>query len=438
MGLFDTLSSAFSSGPKDWAGRLSETIFLTTPDGSTEFEASWRGNPISLTNKVGIHEFFGIPGARVQDGRSGAFIYPLTISFSGENNDLEAGEFMQELRDQDGNWTIEHPVKGPIFLIWLDATEQPQPITSGNVTVIETNWIEPLPESEGESLAQQQLKAQFQADLAFDAGALAFLDVLSDTAGQIQSMISTVGAAITSVKKTLKLIENFAILDPQILAIEAAINNTLAGPIIDTTALAGQLQQYVRIFGLGQDSATDAIEMYSKFADEIVQNVPTQATDEGLSKMSVTELMAGAAVASASEMALIGGITSRPQLLTTIDKLAAMQETVTNALDKTQEIYADSFIDKRYYSQLETYKTSFMSTSESVQFLLLSLFGLPGERRVILKKDTFTPQVAKNEYGNIGNDTGELANLDLLIASNGLMDNEIYIIPEGKEVLIYQ
>ena len=317
----------------------------------------------------------------------------------------------------------------------IDSKENVQPITSGNITVFETKWIEPLPESEGESLAQQQLKAQFQASLAFDAGALAFLDVVSDTASKVQSMISTVGAAITTVKKTLSLVENFAILDPQILAIEAAINNTLAGPIIDTTALAGQCQQYVRIFGLGQTSATDAIEMYSNFADEVVKNVPTQANDEGLAKMSVTELMAGAAVASASEMALIGGVTSRSQLLTTLDKLTTMQENVTNALDNVSEIYSDSFINKRYYSQLETYKTTFMSVAQSSQFLLLSLFGLPSERRIILKKDTFILQVAKNEYGSIGEG---LANVDLLIASNGLMDNEIYMLPEGKEVLIYQ
>lgn len=435
MGLFDTLQDAFSSGPKDWSERLSEAIFLTTPDGSLEFEASWRGNAITTSNKVGIHEFWGIAGARVQDGKAGPDQYELTISFSGENNDREAKAFSDALKEQDGNWTIDHPQKGPVFLTRIDSKENVQPITSGNITVFETNWIEPLPESEEESLAQQQLKAQFQASLAFDAGALAFLDVVSDTASKVQSMISTVGAAITTVKKTLSLVENFAILDPQILAIEVAINNTLAGPIIDTTALAGQLQQYVRIFGFGQTSATDAIEMYSNFADEVVKNVPTQANDEGLAKMSVTELMAGAAVASASEMALIGGVTSRSQLLTTLDKLTTMQENVTNALDNVSEIYADSFINKRYYSQLETYKTSFMSVSQSSQFLLLSLFGLPSERRIILKKDTFILQVAKNEYGSIGEG---LANVDLLIASNGLMDNEIYMLPEGKEVLIYQ
>lgn len=438
MGIFDILQDAFSTGPKDWSERLKESIFLTTPDGSIEFEASWRGNPMSLANKLGIHEFPGIPGARVQDLRSGAFIYPLTISFTGENNDLESSEFMQALRDQKGNWSIEHPVKGPIFVTWINATEQPQPVASGNITVIETNWIEPLPESEEESLAQQQAKAEFQASLAFDAGALSFLSIIQDTVGQVQSMILAVGSAITSVKKFLTLVENFEILGPQILAIEAAINSTLEGDIIDTTALAGQMQQLVRIFGLGQVDATNSILMYLNFADEIIKDVPTQANDEGLAKMSVVELMALSAVASASEMALIGGFTSRPQLITTINKLFEIQENVTNALDEVQEIYSESSINKRYFSQLDTYKTTFISVAQSTQFLLLSLFGLPSERRIILKKDTFTPQVAKDEYGNIGTETDELSNIDLLISSNNLMGNEIYILPEGKEILIYQ
>jgi prophage DNA circulation protein len=421
----------------DWRDRLNEVIILTSPLG-TDFAASWRGNPRSLTNKVGIHEFPGIQGARVQDLRAGAYLYPLTITFSGQEHDVEAEEFMEALKNESGTWIIEHPTKGPIFAIWMSANEQIQPVTSANITVFELNFIEPLPESEAESLEQQQAKAQFAAGLAFDDASNSFQDVLMDTASQVQSVISSVGAAITTVKKQLRLVENFAILDPQIAAIEAAINNTLSEPIIDTEALAGQIQQYVRIFGLGQTSATDAIEMYSNFANNVLKDVPSQPTKEGLSKMSVTELTANAAVSSAGEMALIGGIETREQLITTVQKLTDMQETVSNSLDTIQEIYADEFIDERYYSQLKTYKTTFMGVAESVRYLLLSIFGLPSERRIVLKKDTFIAQIAHDEYGSIGDETDELANIDKLISSNCFLGNDIYMLEARRQVLIYQ
>lgn len=422
----------------DWTDRLKETIILTSPISESEFEAKWIGNAISTANKLGIHEFPGIAGARVQDLGAGPDFYELTIFFSGKEHDIEAEDFAFTLKTEPGNWRIDHPTKGPVFLTRISSTENVEPVRDGNRTRFDTEWIEPLPESFAESLAQQQAKAQFAASLALNSAFDNFLDVLKDTQSQIQSVFSTVGAALTSVKKALKLVENVAILSPQILAIESSISNILSGDDFDPAALAGQIQELVRIFGLGQTESTAAIEMYSAFADEIVENVPTQATSEGRSKMSVTELFAGAAITSASEMALIGGISSRSQLIGTIEKLNAMQESVTNALDGAGEIYADSFIDQRYYSQLETYKTSFMSTQESSRFLLLSLFGLPTERRIILKVETFVPQIAKDEYGSIGDETNELANVDLIIESNGLMDDELYILPAGREVLIYQ
>lgn len=421
----------------DYRDRTGEIILLIAPSGQ-EFEALWRGNPRSITNKLGIHEFPGIRGARVQDLRPGADLYPLTIMFEGKDHDFYAEQFMESLKLQAGNWESQHPTKGPKFLTLIDAVEQIQPVTSGGITIFETNWIEPLPESEAESLAQAQAQGEFRAGLAFDVASSSFFDVFTDAAAQIQSVISTVGSVITSVKKKLKLIENFSILSPQILAIEASINNTLNSPILDTTALAGQLQGYIRIFGLGQNNSTNAIEMYSSFADEIVKDVPSQATDEGLSKMSVTEMVASFAVASASEMALIGGVESRSKLITTIQKLNDMNDNVANALDATQEIYGDNFIDKRYFSQLNTYKTTSMAVSASSRFLLLSLFGLPSERRIILKTDTSTPQVAYNEYGSIGDETDGMANIDKLISSNGFMNDQIYLLESGTEVLIYQ
>lgn len=417
--------------------RLKETIKLTSPSGLV-FIANWAGNPISMTNKVGIHEIPGVPGAKIQDQRSGALIYQLTIYFTGPDNDLNSTAFMGTLRAESGPWAIIHPVKGETSVVWTDATEQVQPTTSGNVTTVETNWIEDLEDSVIESAAQVQQDAEIQSTVMNATASEQFQNTARQTtAAEKQSIIGAVGQAITSAKKFLSLVENFQIIDPQLIAIAGAIENTLDGDIIDTSQLAGQCQQYVQLFGLGQRSATDAVTMFSNFVNEILKIVPDQANTEGVSTMAVTELFATSALTAAGQMGLIGGITSRPETVTTVRSISDMFETVTNSLDVIGAEYADSPIDTRYFSQSESYADSLLMASKSTGFLLVSIFGLPSERRIILKEDTAIPQIAHDEYGNVGNEDSETFYIDKLIESNELCGDDLYLLDAGREVLIY-
>jgi len=424
--------------PKNWKERLREEITLTSPKG-TEYTANWRGNPISITNSVAIHEFPGIQGARVQDLRPGAFLYPLTLFFTGKDNDLDATLFMFSIRDEQGVWEVEHPVKGPLFLTLLSAEEQVQPVTGGGTTTIETTWIEGLPDSKTESAARLQAQTEFQASIAnLDSAAQFALTVLQDTASQAQAMISSVGQGISKVKQLLRVVENAQIIDPQIFAIEAAINNTLAEDLIDTTKLAGQVQAFVQIFGLGQNSASDAVAMYEDFTNSILEIKPVQPSQEGVSIIAVSELYASAGIVASGQAALIGGITSRQQTVTTAIKLGNIFDNVTDVLDETQTLYGDEFIDRQYFSQSISYGSSLVMNSLALQFLLFSLFGLPSERIIVLKEDKATPQITHDEYGSIGNERSDTGNIDLLIESNNLLGDDIWLLEAGRQVLIYQ
>lgn len=439
MGLFDEVLSLFTDAPENYLDRLREEITLTSPE-NNEFVALWQGNPITLQNSVDVHEFPGIAGARVIDQGPGAFIYPLTFFFHGLNHDIEAQIFMNTLRDQRGTWFVQHPTKGLRILTFLSATENVLPISSGGITRIDTDWIEGLPETqiEKDSAALQQ-EADAQAAIANSTATDQFIvTALQDTAAQAQAMISAVGQVITKVKKGLSLVENANILDPQIVAIFTAIDNTLNEPLIDTTKLAGQVQAAIQLFGLGQNNATQAVTMYSDFAADVITIAPEQPDLKGISTIAVTELSAAAAVVAAGQAALIGGITSRSQVITTFEKLNQTQDDVVNALDETMTLYGDEFIDRQYFSQTQTYGESVVMTSLAGQFLLLSLFGLPAERRIKLREDKFVPQIAHDEYGNIGDGVTDDGNINLLIASNELCGDDMYILESGREVLIYQ
>ena len=146
-----------------WQDSLSENITLTSPSG-LEFIAGWRGDSISMSNKVGVHEIPGVSGSRVQSQGATAKTYELTITFSGINHDLDATAFFKTLENEVEAWSIVHPVKGRLSLIWLDATEQVQPVESAGLTVISTNWIDSLADSVRESAAQIQQEVEAQAE----------------------------------------------------------------------------------------------------------------------------------------------------------------------------------------------------------------------------------------------------------------------------------
>jgi hypothetical protein len=233
------------------------------------------------------------------------------------------------------------------------------------------------------------------------------------------------------------LVENASIIDPKITAILTGIENTLDGDLINTSKLSGQFQGLIQIFGLGQTSSVYAVKMYTEFVNEAVQNVPTQATDDGLSQTATTEMIASAGLIGATRSALIGGLTSRNQAITAARNLAELFEDTTEALDNVRTLYEDRPVDQKYFSQSVAYANIQSSFRESIRFLLFSIYGLQGERTVTLTEDKSTLQIAHDEYGAIGNQTSETFFLDVLLQTNGLMDDDTYWLPRGRDVLIY-
>lgn len=422
----------------DWSTRLRETITLETPNG-TEYVAKWRGNPIEITNKTGIHEFPGIAGAKVQDLGVGAFVYALTIHFDGVDNDLDATDFMNDFRDQVGDWKIVHPVKGPKFVTKISARELADPTGSGNVTTIETSWIEGLPDSEEETAAQIQAQAEYQSQqLNATANEQFVQNAKQDTPGQRQSIVSQIGKATTAIQKNLAVIENISLLDPEITAIAASIQNLLSEDAIDTSSLAGQIQQYVQLYTLGQPDAATGIAAQENFIGAILDLVPDTATDENLSAIAVTELTACAGLTAVAQCALIGGIESRSEAVTLSTKISDIFQEITQALDEVQTLYSGQPIDKAYFSQTDTFADAMLAATESIKFLLTSVYALPAERIVYLLEDKATVQIAKDEYGSINNGDDEFGNYDKLVQSNDWVSDYLYWVPAGTEVLIYQ
>jgi len=160
----------------DWRDRLKETIVFNSPNGNS-FEAKWRGDERSIQKRIGEFGFPGRSGSIVQDLGSKAARYPLTIYFDGADNDLNAARFFDAVYNEKGPWLVGHPIYGTIELQPVSVTEKAQPVESGNITEISSEWVETLNEETLETTRQMWAEIN---ELQKDANGAAIEDFTRD------------------------------------------------------------------------------------------------------------------------------------------------------------------------------------------------------------------------------------------------------------------
>ncbi|MEJ2062360.1 MAG: DNA circularization N-terminal domain-containing protein [Reinekea sp.] len=396
-----------------------------------------------MTNKTATHQFPGLAGGKSQDLGMGPRQFELTLFFNDEqNSDLDSTAFMEAYYQDTGDWSVIHPTKGQITLIKISASELVDPVNSGGLFAVTTSWVEQIRDTFELTSVQLQAIAENQSGNLNSSAQSQFVNnAKQDEPGQKQGIITCIGKALTKIKTQLALVKGSLTLDPKIISIGLSITNTLNGGVdnlIDTEVLASQMQQLIQAYGLGQTSSTTAIQMFSDFSSSILDDAPTTPVTENLSAIAVTELVATAALTASGQMALIGGITSRDQTITAVQLLLDQFAEMTQRLDEIQTLFNGQPIDLAYFSQSDSYGDSLLMVSQATRFLLRTLYGLPTQRTIIVKEPTATIQFAKDQYGQINTTDNQIGNYQTLVDSNELCCDELWILPQGKEVLIYQ
>jgi prophage DNA circulation protein len=229
-----------------WKDRLQSNIIFVSP-GGTQFEAQWTGNTRTLEKKVGIFTYPKIPGVIVQDLDVGGVMYPLTMYFEGADHDITANQFLEACKE-NGAWDITHPVRGLLSLQLLSVSEEIEPVESGNITKINTEWIEPTDESITPS-SQQIASSIFSQSDTVNASALGqFETAFQDTYSEVAAIRETVDTVVDKVKKTLSPIyESAAGINSRITSIQRSIQDFITQPAIDLAGVAGQIQNLFQL-----------------------------------------------------------------------------------------------------------------------------------------------------------------------------------------------
>jgi len=441
MSLIDDIIAVFN-GEADWKQRVKPTILFKSPQGN-EFEAKWIGGTRSKEKKLGIFIYPKVKGNIVQDLDVNSTIYPLTFYFDGINGDLDATAFFGSAGER-GTWQVDHPVYGFIELQLMSITEKAEPVRSGGVTEIETEWIEPIDPT---TLKTAREMAGIIDSLANDLDVTAIDQFVNTVNEASETLIATINSNVQGVQNVANyllspLTATVDAVDNTFLAIQNAITDTLNATVLQSVALGGQIQQLIQTPTLASNDINSRNEAYLEFTDEIISDLPSGANLRNKNAVAVQEIALSAGITSMAKIASTGitaalagiPIATRAQAVELAITISDYFDTVTNALDGVQSDFDSSPIEEQYFSQSQSFSNASRLMALTMQFLLSAAYDLKIEKRFTLDRPRAPIEIALTEYGGPGTDD---SNYELFIASNNLKDKDILLLPAGREVVIY-
>ena len=313
-----------------WRDRLKETIQFTSPSGQV-FNPYWIGDSRSKSKKLGEFPPPKRDGTIIQDLGTSGTVYPLTVIFEGDNNDLESQRFFAAC-SETGEWEIVHPVLGILNLILSSITENIRPVTSGNVTTVETEWVEPL--SDDQTVSDAELVDRInQQLLALNAAAAAQLEGVAkqDTASQIQAIKNSATQYIAVINNSLSRISELSTDIARITnQIQRATTSTLSNPVIVLNSLATQIQQLSQAPALATSNIQERASAYATGIAGIIGGNPGAATPEAKNTLAVKEISLAALLSTFPSIISSGEITTKTEAISLAEQMKTLLDQVTN------------------------------------------------------------------------------------------------------------
>jgi prophage DNA circulation protein len=419
------------NGASDWRQRLQEKMELVSP-GGTVFNAYWIGSPRTKEKKLGVFDFPIVDGTVVQDLGTKGSRYSLNFFFEGPDNDITAQAFYNAI-DERGLWAIEHPVHGFLGLQPQTITTIDNPTESGNVTEIQSEWIEPIDEFTLLTARQlfgvvEEIQAQYDAISAQQFNNETSEDTFSETAATGNAIDQATTSAVGELGDLAAGNDEVA---ARVTAAQAEISTNLAQEEIVVADLVGPTQAIIQAPALGSSDTTERLDAYDNLADALIERLPSsRTTSEAKNQTVAIELSLGSVISGSATSVITGALKTRAQAMETAGKVVALLDKITSALDSVQDDFEIVPIDSQYFSQSESYTQAVELVGKTIEYLILASFDLRVERRFTLSEPTVPLMIVLEQYGS-DDRFGEF------IEANELKNNDINLLEPGREVVLY-
>lgn len=412
-----------------WKDRVRETIQFTSPNGDF-FEALWIGNEYTREKLVPQFQYPLVDGTFTQDNGLKSAIYPLEFFFEGPDHDLETDRFDLAMR-QRGPWVVVHPVRGELNLQPISYSPRLAPVEDANTTKISSEWIEYVDESEFESDVELSGQVRAVSDEVSAQADQRLEESLKDRTGAVAESRNVISNSVGRLRKLSRKVAN---INAQFESINRGLASTLEQPVIDALSLAGGLRNFITLPSLTTDDARIRFETYAGLIQDLFNDVTPLQTLEAATRAAVLDFSATAITQALAEVSLTSEFETRAQALEAAKTHSDLYDTIVENLDLLQKQFENNPASIKYFSLLLSYAGVTLMTMQAIKYLLQASWNLAVEKRIILDRARPAIEVVISEYGSLGESD---VFLDLFIRTNDLSPDDIYLIPEGREVVVY-
>lgn len=418
-----------------WINRLRPGITLVSPKGN-RFEAKWRGDDITIQKRVNRVSHPDQDGESSQDLGLNSPDYPFVLYFDGPDCDLKEKDFSRAFAER-GVWEVTHPLYGYLRLQPVKIVIRAQPVESGNVIEVSSEWFEPA--EDGAAPAPDTSAAVSAAVSALSETALADAEQISQKAAASaeasQSVARQFRKGLDFVKGALRSAND------RITAIMETINDLTMQAYLDVAALSGAVIQLYESPGLFAGSISNRVSMFALLGNRMIADLlAAVGVPQNKPAIALTGELWLNAVACGVGMAITEkSPQTRGEALAALRLYRAFLErsaAVLDALAKASAIAPGrSSIREQYFPRVASAEAILTLNAAIARHMMSVAFDLKTEKRIVLDRPTSPLFLTIREY----NCTAANADYyyDLLCRSNNLLGRELLLLPAGREVVIY-
>jgi len=386
----------------------------------------------------------------VQDMGMNSADIPLTVYFDGADHDKNAADFQKALYES-GAWKVTHPVYGLMRLQLISYKLGAQPVESGNVTEVETEWLEPADDEDVSPVEDPAAKVEAAIKKTK-------LDTIKDTIAVVRNKISQVKAAAQDIKskvnKVRAAVRNIANLPNQIINdIQSVINEVSTEVYLDIASISGSVISLIEAPALISGSVSSKIAMFANLGKQIMSDLSggsssNTANSENAENLANTADTANAVNSALTSQLFLNAITvamaqavisdtpeTRREALSALNQYRRFTSEAQAALDKAAEMTAGAKIESQFVARAASGEAIADLNAAVAKYLMGAMFNLKIERRVVLDRQRSPLEIAVTEYKA----TGESADYyyEFFCRTNNLHGRELLLLNAGREVVIY-
>ena len=411
-----------------WNDRIQDGAF--TPKGGARLTFEFEDVSRTIELRGTAFEFPDADGTFVQRTGNSGRQYPLICFFTGDDCDLEAGEFEAALA-APGIGVLEHPLYGTINVVPFGRVARRDDLKSAaNQTVVTVTFWDTIdttyPTAEADPGSRvlaaveeynDQAAAEFDQTVDLDSTTeqVSFRNRYDTFLGQVSDVLQPIADTQEDVQTQFNAVKR---------SIDLGIDTLIKQPL----TLASQTIVLLQAPGRAATSITDRLSAYQNLLNQLTTGngavVEPSLDSSSSNTFHGADLFASTYVSAAVVSVVNNEFQTRGDALGAAEEILALMDQVTNWRDANYESLGETDTGG-LYQQLQE------AAALAAGFLVQISFTLAQERSLILTQNRTTIDLVAELYGSVDD------RLDFFSASNNLSWQEHLEISKGRTVVYY-